>query len=96
MRHLLSALLAWWAFLHISWMVLTFLLWGVLVIPDENPLAGISEWVYDVYAFGLFRMQGWVILGFAPFCWFINFFTMGSPRIIPWKPLEKRSVETGS
>ena len=95
MRYLLSGLLAWWAFLHISWMVLTFLLWGVLVIPDENPLARISEWVYDFYAFGLFRMQGWVILGFAPVCWLINFFSMGSLRIIPWKALEKRSLDTG-
>ena len=52
---------------------------------DENPLTPISESVYDFYAFGVFKMQGWLILGFAPLCWLINFFATGGTRILPWR-----------
>lgn len=85
MKGALSGLLAWWAFFHVSWMAVTFLLWGVINISDENPLTPISESVYDFYAFGVFKMQGWLILGFAPLCWLINFFAMGGTRILPWR-----------
>jgi hypothetical protein len=89
MRQLLSGVLAWWALLHLSWMVITFLLWGVINISDENPLTVISESIYDVYAFGVFRMQWWLILGFAPLCWLLNFIVTGSPRILPWKRIQQ-------
>jgi len=85
LRRLLSGLLAWWAFLHVCWMAVTFLLWGVINISDENPLTPITETAYDFYAFGVFNMQGWVILGFAPLCWVINFVATGSSRALPWR-----------
>jgi hypothetical protein len=85
MKGALSGLLAWWAFFHVSWMAVTFLLWGVINISDENSLTPISESVYDFYAFGVFKMQGWLILGFAPVCWLINFFLTGGTRILPWR-----------
>ena len=66
----------------------TFLLFGVLVISDDNPLQAIFEWLYDAYAFGIFKMQGWVILGFAPSCWLFNYVVTGSLRLRPWKPVK--------
>ena len=86
MKQLLSGVLAWWAFLHVLWMALTFLLFGVLVIAEDNPLQGIFEWLYDAYALGLFKMNGWAILGFAPSCWLYNYIVTGSFRLRPWKP----------
>ena len=86
MKQLLSTVLAWWAFLHVFWMASTFLLFGVLVISDDNPLQAVFEWLYDAYAFGIFKMQGWVILGFAPSCWLFNYVVTGSFRLRPWKP----------
>ena len=85
MKRLLSEVLAWWAFLHLVWMASTFLLFGVLVISDDNPLQAMFEWLYDAYAFGVFHMQGWVILGFAPGCWLVNYVFTGSFRVLPWK-----------
>ena len=86
MKRLLSGFLAWWAFLHLIWMASTFLLFGVLVISDDNPLQAIFEWLYDAYAFGVFQMRGWVILGFAPGCWLLNYVLTGTFRFLPWKP----------
>ena len=86
MKRLLSGVLAWWAFLHLIWMASTFLLFGVLVISDDNPLQAIFEWLYDAYAFGVFQMRGWVILGFAPGCWLLNYVLTGTFRFLPWKP----------
>lgn len=85
MKRLLSGVLAWWAFLHLIWMASTFLLFGVLVISDDNPLQAIFEWLYDAYAFGVFQMRGWVILGFAPGCWLLNYVLTGTFRFLPWK-----------
>ena len=88
MKRLLSGILAWWAFLHVLWMVSTFFLFGVLVISDDNPLQAMFEWLYDAYAFGVFRMRGWVILGFAPACWLFNYLATGSFRFLPWRHTE--------
>lgn len=92
-KSLVSGLLAWWAFLHVCWMLITFLLWGVIGISDENLLTMLSERIYDLYAFGVFKMQGWMILGFAPVCYFINFIATGSLRVLPWKGLAQAESE---
>jgi hypothetical protein len=77
--------LSWWAFLHVVWILTTFILWGVLNISDDNPLTAMSETVYDIYAFGLFRMRGWLILGFSPAIWIALRLLTGSARILPWR-----------
>ena len=84
MKQLFSGVLAWWAFLHVLWMASTFLLFSVLVISDDNPLLAMFEWLYDAYAFGVFEMRGWVILGFAPGCWLFNYIATGGFGFLPW------------
>ena len=85
MRALLVNILAWWAFAHVLWIVTTFILWGIINISDENPLTDISETVYDIYAFGLFQMRGWLILGFSPAIWILLRLLTGSSRALPWR-----------
>ena len=66
-------------------MVLTFILWGIIDIDDNSPITLTSEFIYDRYAFGLFQMNGWAILGFAPAVWATLRFTTGRWCILPWR-----------
>ena len=66
-------------------MVLTFILWGIIDIDDNSLITLTSEFIYDCYAFGLFQMNGWAILGFAPAVWATLRVTTGRWCILPWR-----------
>ena len=85
MKNLFATFFCWWAFLHVIWMALTFILWGIVDVDDNSPITLTSEFIYDYYAFDLFQMNGWVILGFAPAVWATLRVTTGRWCILPWR-----------
>ena len=85
MKNLFATFFCWWAFLHVIWMALTFILWGIADLDDNNPITVASELIYDYYAFDLFQMNGWVILSFAPAIWGTLRVTTGGWCILPWR-----------
>ena len=71
--------------MHVIWIVLTFMLWGVVDVDDNSLITLTSEFIYDYYAFDLFKMNGWVILGFAPAVWATLRVATGRWCILPWR-----------